>query len=84
VGEPDPLLREGLASPLRLQGHLVLEEWNSKEGGEKRSKMVIYVDEIEFLGSRGDNAAGAGPAEAAEPAGKASSSSSDGIEEVPF
>jgi len=66
-----------------VEGHLVLEEWAGKEDGKKQTKMVVYVDEIEFLGSRGDNAA-AGPSEAAEPASKASASSADGIEEVPF
>ncbi len=78
-----------------VEGHLVLEEWNSKEGGEKRSKMVVYVDEIEFLGSRGDSEGGA--SEAAEPAARGAKSSrgakavkgedeekSGGIEEVPF
>lgn len=63
-----------------VEGHLVLEEWNSKEGGEKRSKMVVYVDEIEFLGARGEG----GASEASEPAAKASSSGGEGIEEVPF
>ncbi|OGR66869.1 MAG: hypothetical protein A2081_03085 [Elusimicrobia bacterium GWC2_61_19] len=67
-----------------VEGHLVLEEWAGKEDGKKQSKMVVYVDEIEFLGSRGDNAGA--PSEAAEPAAKASASASggDGIEEVPF
>ncbi len=72
-----------------VEGHLVLEEWTSKEGGEKRSKMVVYVDEIEFLGSRADSAGGA--SEAAEPvsansagSSKAGKSGGDGIEEVPF
>ncbi|HAT72507.1 MAG TPA: single-stranded DNA-binding protein [Elusimicrobia bacterium] len=66
-----------------VEGHLVLEEWSGKEDGKKQTKMVVYVDEIEFLGSRGDNSA-AGPSEAAEPAAKASVSGGDGIEEVPF
>ncbi|OGS22209.1 MAG: hypothetical protein A3J70_02015 [Elusimicrobia bacterium RIFCSPHIGHO2_02_FULL_61_10] len=83
-------LRKG--SQAYVEGHLVLEEWNSKEGGEKRSKMVVYVDEIEFLGSRGDQDGGA--SEAAEPvpakssrgakASKADKESGGGIEEVPF
>lgn len=72
-----------------VEGHLVLEEWTSREGGEKRSKMVVYVDEIEFLGSRGDSEGGA--SEASEPAAsskskaaKAEKSEGGGIEEVPF
>ena len=75
-------LRKG--SQAYVEGHLVLEEWTSKEGGEKRSKMVIYVDEIEFLSSRGEGPAGAGPSEAAEPAAKSSGNGGDGMEEVPF
>ena len=68
-----------------VEGHLVLEEWTSKEGGEKRSKMVVYVDEIEFLGARGEG----GPSEAAEPMAKPkakapASGGDNGIEEVPF
>ncbi|MEK7722328.1 MAG: single-stranded DNA-binding protein [Elusimicrobiota bacterium] len=65
-----------------VEGHLVLEEWAGKEDGRKQSKMVVYVDEIEFLGSRGDSASGA--SEAAEPAAKAAVSGGGGIEEVPF
>jgi len=66
-----------------VEGHLVLEEWAGKEDGKKQSKMVVYVDSIEFLGSRGDNASAAqGSAEPA--ASKSVASGSDGIEEVPF
>ena len=68
-----------------VEGHLVLEEWTSKEGGEKRSKMVVYVDEIEFLGARGEGEAA--PEAAARPAAKGKAapvSGGDGIEEVPF
>lgn len=72
-----------------VEGHLVLEEWTSKEGGEKRSKMVVYVDEIEFLGSRGDSeAAEPMPAKSSRgakaPKGGGEEKTSDGIEEVPF
>lgn len=33
-----------------VEGHLALEEWTGKEDGQKRSRMMIYVDEIGFLG----------------------------------
>lgn len=81
-------LRKG--SQAYVEGHLVLEEWTGKEGGEKRSKMVVYVDEIEFLGSRGDAAPAAeageeGEEEAPKRGGRSKSQeSSGGIEEVPF
>ncbi len=73
-------LRKG--SQAYVEGHLVLEEWAGKEDGKKQSKMVVYVDSIEFLGGRGDSPAGA--TEAPEPAAKSASSSGGGIEEVPF
>lgn len=70
-----------------VEGHLVLEEWAGKEDGKKMSKLVIYVDDFQFLdkkegGSTGASSASYGeraPAKAAAPAG-----GGDDIEEVPF
>ena len=64
-----------------VEGHLVLEEWTGKEDGKKQSKLVIVVDNFEFLEKR-EGVSGMG-----RPAGAASKSSGgDGetIEEVPF
>jgi single-strand DNA-binding protein len=33
-----------------VEGHLVLEQWDGKEDGKHHSKMLVYVDGIEFLG----------------------------------
>jgi single-strand DNA-binding protein len=35
-----------------VEGHLVLEEWTGKEDGKKASKMVVYVDDFQFLEKR--------------------------------
>ncbi len=45
-----------------LEGRLVFEEWDDKNGGGKRSKHKLVVDSIEFLGGRsdGDNSGGGG------------------------
>lgn len=72
-----------------VEGHLVLEEWAGKEDGRKQTKMVVYVDSIEFLGSRGDaEGAVSGAAEPApakrSKAARAEKSDGGGIEEVPF
>jgi len=83
-------LRKG--SQAYVEGHLVLEEWAGKEDGKKQSKMVVYVDSIEFLGSRGDQDGGASEAEPvsakssrAAKAPKAEKEGGEGgIEEVPF
>lgn len=61
-----------------VEGHLVLEEWTGKEDGKKSSKMVVYVDDFQFLEKR---EGGAG-----RPSGASSKAASgdDTIEEVPF
>ncbi|MDE2290706.1 MAG: single-stranded DNA-binding protein [Elusimicrobia bacterium] len=43
-------LRKG--SQVYLEGHLVYEEWNDKDDGRKRSRLVVYIDELQFLGPR--------------------------------
>lgn len=43
---------------LRVTGRLVLEQWEDKNGGGKRSKHVIYLDEMTLLGQPGDRNGG--------------------------
>jgi single-strand DNA-binding protein len=38
--------------PMYIEGRLVFEEWEDKNGGGKRSKHKLVVDSIEFLGGR--------------------------------
>jgi single-strand DNA-binding protein len=38
--------------PLYIEGRLQLDQWEDKNGGGKRSKHKIVVEQIEFLGSR--------------------------------
>ena len=63
-----------------VEGHLVLEEWTGKEDGKKASKMVVYVDDFQFLEKREGGAPMSRPSGAsAKPSG-----GDDSIEEVPF
>jgi len=65
-----------------VEGHLVLEEWTGKEDGKKSSKMVVYVDDFQFLEKReGGSSGGMGRPAAAS---SKSASGGDEIEEVPF
>lgn len=32
-----------------VEGHLVLEEWTGKEDGKKHTKMVVFVDDFQYL-----------------------------------
>jgi len=65
-----------------VEGHLVLEEWVGKEDGKKASKMVVAVDNFEFLEKR-EGGSGGGMSRpssaAAQPSG-----GDETIEEVPF
>jgi single-strand DNA-binding protein len=42
-----------------IEGHLKLDQWNDKTTGDKRSKIKIVVDNVQFLEPRRD---GQGPA----------------------
>ena len=61
-----------------IEGHLALEEWTAKDGGGKRSRTYVYVDEIQFLEKR-ETGAGAAPGAASEGGAKGRD-----LEEVPF
>jgi len=65
-----------------VEGHLVLEEWNDKKTGDKRTKLVINVDDFQFMGKKGENDSGGAPM-AAGASAPAASSAPD-LEEVPF
>lgn len=46
--------------PMYIEGRLVFEEWEDKNGGGKRSKHKLVVDGVEFLGTRGGENSGGG------------------------
>src|SRR3989338_3680541 len=66
-----------------VEGHLVLEEWTGKEDGKKASKMVVYVDDFQFLEKR-EGGSGGGMSRPSGAASKPSGGGDDTIEEVPF
>jgi len=45
-----------------IEGHLVMETWEDKNGGGKRSKLVVVLDDLQFLEpkSEGGNSSGDG------------------------
>lgn len=43
---------------LFLEGRLQLDEWEDKNGGGKRSKHKLVVENIEFIGGRGEGSGG--------------------------
>lgn len=64
-------LRKG--SPLLVEGRLRLDQWDDKQTGQKRSKLGVVGETIQFLGSPRGNEGGApvAPRAAAAPAGAA-------------
>jgi len=59
-------------------GHLVLEEWDDKATGAKRNKLKIVVDDIQFLGKKGENIV------SGSTSAPSKASSEPDLEEVPF
>ena len=48
-----------------IEGHLSLDQWTDKNDGEKRSKLKIVVDNVQFLERRQDGGDGDGGSAAA-------------------
>ena len=85
-------------SPAMVEGRLKLDQWEDKTSGQKRSKLKVVLDNVQFLSSRGaGGAGGAGaaphaapvegePADPAAPAAKpAAPASKEHLDEdVPF
>lgn len=63
-------------SPCFIEGRLRLDSWDDKKTGEKRSKLKVVADSVQFLSTRGDRgqggpgAEGAPAAEGGEPAAR--------------
>lgn len=81
-------------SPAMVEGRLKLDQWEDKTSGQKRSKLKVVLDNVQFLSTRGGAGGGgaahapaedpdgaAAPAPAAKPAAAAPK---DNDEDVPF
>jgi len=55
-GKPAEVLQQYLKKgrPLFVEGRLKYDQWDDKNGGGKRSKISVVVENFQFLGSRGD------------------------------
>ena len=45
--------------PLFVEGRLKYDQWDDKNGGGKRSKISVIIENFQFLGSRDENGNGA-------------------------
>src|SRR5580765_2448832 len=46
--------------PLLVEGRLKLDSWEDKQGGGKRSKHTVFVENFQLLGGRQDSGGGGG------------------------
>lgn len=53
VGE---YLRKG--RPVFIEGRLQLDSWEDKQSGQKRNKLKVVADNVQFLGARGSGSGG--------------------------
>lgn len=49
----NPYLTKG--QKIAIEGRLHYSSWENQQGGQKRSKVEIIVDDLELLGSRGND-----------------------------
>lgn len=53
-------------SPIFIEGRLKYDTWEDKQGGGKRSRLTVVVENFQFIGSRGDAPQGVAPPEGGE------------------
>ena len=59
--------------PVHIEGYLKMDTWDDKTTGEKRSKLKVEAERVQFLGSRRDDANGGMPSPDDDPGAGASS-----------
>ena len=50
----------GKGSPLFVEGRLEYSTWEAKDGGGKRSKLEVVIENFQFVGGRGENSGAGG------------------------
>lgn len=68
--------------PLFVTGRLLQQNWEDKTDGKKRSKIVLVVDNFQFIGGKKDDEGGGSDRSA--PASKPAPSGGDDSDEIPF
>jgi single-strand DNA-binding protein len=52
--------------PIFIQGRLKYDQWEDKQGGGKRSKLHVVVENFQFIGGRDGGSGGGAPRDAGE------------------
>ena len=56
--------------PIFIEGRLKLDQWEDKQGGGKRSKLSVVVENFQFVGGRNDGGGGGGGGDSEEGGGR--------------
>ena len=62
-----------------IQGRLKFDQWEDKASGQKRSKLKVVAELVQFIGGKDDGAHEPQPQKAAEPAAKP-----EATEDIPY
>jgi single-strand DNA-binding protein len=65
--------------PILIEGHLKQENWESKDG-EKKSKIIVSVQDFEFMGPRKESDSG----QSSTPQKKTSARREEALQDIPF
>lgn len=57
--------------PILIEGRLKLDQWDDKQTGQKKSKLGVVAENVQFLGSPAGGEGGAAPAPRSRPAAAA-------------
>jgi single-strand DNA-binding protein len=74
-------------NPLHLSGRLKQEQWDDKQTGQKRSKIVVIVDSLQLMGGKREDSDSAPPRQPSKPASQAAPANDAPAEDpdnVPF
>src|SRR5271168_3203868 len=69
--------------PILVEGRLKLDQWDDKQTGQKRSRLGVVAETVQFLGSPGEGGGGPAPARPPRPAASGSPPPEAGAEGPP-
>ncbi len=71
--------------PALIEGRLKLDTWDDKKTGEKKSKLGVFAESVQFLGSKSDSDSTPAPAQREAPtAADVPKAYDNGDSEIPF
>jgi single-strand DNA-binding protein len=70
--------------PILIEGRLKLDQWEDKQTGQKRSRLGVVAETVQFLGSRSDSESTTPQQSSVAPAAPKTSSETPQEDDVPF